>query len=142
MATTEELVIRLTGNRRIEASVGAHTVRTDQPPEMGGEGSAPTPFELFLASVGTCAGVFVQGFCAKRGIPFEQITIRERVAYGADGALASVDLELHLPDTFPEKYRDAVVKVAEQCSVKRAIHAQPAFRVSVARSGEAQGPTP
>jgi ribosomal protein S12 methylthiotransferase accessory factor len=142
MGTTGELVIRLAGNRRIEAGVGAHTVRTDQPPEMGGEGSAPSPFDLFLASIGTCAGVFVQGFCAKRGIPFEEIVLRERVTYGEDGVLASVDLEIQLPETFPEKYRDAVVKVAEQCSVKRAIHAQPLFRVSAAPPGEAHVQAP
>lgn len=136
MSTTRELVIRLAGNRRIEAEVGAHTVRTDQPVDLGGEGSAPSPFELFLASIGTCAGVFVQGFCAKRGIPFEQIALRERVSYGEDGSLASVDLEIQLPESFPEKYRDAVVKVAEQCSVKRAIHAQPLFKVAaVTRKG-------
>ena len=141
MSTTGELVIRLAGNRRIEADVGAHTVRTDQPAELGGEGTAPSPFELFLASIGTCAGVFVQGFCAKRGIPFEQIVLRERVTHGEDGALASVSLEIELPEGFPEKYRDAVVKVAEQCSVKRAIHAQPAFHVAaVTRRADSHAP--
>ena len=129
MGNTEALVVRLAGNRRVEAEVGGHTVRTDQPADNGGEDTAPTPFQLFLASLGTCAGIFVQGFCAKRGIPFEQITLRQRMSYGEDGALASVDLEIELPEDFPEKYREAVIKVVEQCSVKRAIAAQPKLSV-------------
>jgi ribosomal protein S12 methylthiotransferase accessory factor len=79
--------------------------------------------------MGACAGIFVQGFCAKRGIATEGIRIIERPTFGPDGVLTAVDFELQLPAGFPEKYRDAVAKVAEQCSVKRAIAAQPKFAV-------------
>ena len=133
MSTRDEIMITFPGGRRVDATVGAHRVHTDQPTENGGDDSAPAPFDLFLASLGTCAGIFVQGFCAKRGIPFQDIRIRERLSYGADGVLSGVALELELPETFPEKYRDAIVKVVEQCSVKRAIQAQPEFRVGVTR---------
>ena len=129
MASPTEILVTLPGGRRVDAHVGTHTVHTDQPRDNGGEDSAPSPFQLFLASLGTCTGIFVQGFCAKRNIPFEDIRILERAEYDAQGALTAVDFELQLPTGFPEKYRDAVVKVAEQCSVKRAIHAQPQLRV-------------
>ena len=129
MSTTNEILITLPGGRRVDAQVGDQVLHTDQPRSNGGEGSAPSPFELFLASIGTCAGIFIQGFCAKRGIPTEGIQIVERPAFDAEGVLVTVDLEVRLPAGFPERYRDAVVRVAEQCSVKRAIAAQPQFRV-------------
>lgn len=129
MATPNEFTITLAGNRRVNAQVGKHVVMTDQPTDNGGEDTAPTPFALFLASLGTCAGIFVQGFCAKRGIPVEGITLTEKVSYAEDGTLAAVDIDVHLPKDFPEKYVDAVAKVAEQCSVKKAIAAQPKFTV-------------
>ena len=129
MSNHDPIVITLPGGRRVDAQVGTHTIHTDQPRDNGGEDLAPAPYDVFLASIGACAGIFVQGFCAKRDIPTGGIRIVERPSFGADGELTEVDLELQLPPSFPEKYRDAVVKVAAQCSVKRAIAAQPKFIV-------------
>lgn len=135
MAVANELVITLPGGKRVDAQVGRHVLHTDQPATNGGADSAPSPFELFLASVGACAGIFIQGFCEARGIPFDRIRIVERPRFGADRVLAEVDLEVQLPEDFPSKYREAVLKVAEQCSVKKAISAQPTIRLK-------QGPLP
>jgi ribosomal protein S12 methylthiotransferase accessory factor len=132
MSATTEIIVTLPTQRRIDAQVRGHVVHTDQPTDNGGENAAPSPFELFLASLGTCAGIFVQGFCAKRGLSTEGIKLIERPSYAADGVLSGVDIELQLPTTFPEKYRDAVVRVASECSVKRAIAAQPTFTVHAA----------
>jgi putative redox protein len=130
MAGTSEIVVTLPGGRRVDARVGGHVVHTDQPIDNGGEDTAPSPFQLFLASVGTCAGIFVQGFCAKRGISPDGIRIVQRQQFDAEsGTLAVVDIAIEVPPDFPEKYRDALVRVADQCSVKRAIHAQPRFDV-------------
>ncbi|HEU4382558.1 MAG TPA: OsmC family protein [Anaeromyxobacteraceae bacterium] len=129
MAGASEILVTLPGGRRVDARVGAHVVRTDQPRESGGEDTAASPFEYFLASIGTCAGIFVQGFCQKRGLPFERIRILERPSYAADGTLTGVDLDIQVPADFPEKYREALVRVADQCSVKKAIAAQPRFQV-------------
>jgi ribosomal protein S12 methylthiotransferase accessory factor len=129
MASPTDIVITLPGQRRVDAQVGRHVVHTDQPLDNGGEDTAPSPFQLFLAALGTCAGIFVQGFCAKRGISTEGIVLTQHASYGPDGTLTAVDIQLQLPKDFPEKYLDAVVKVAEQCSVKKAIAAQPAFTV-------------
>jgi ribosomal protein S12 methylthiotransferase accessory factor len=95
-----------------------------------------------LASLGTCAGIFVQGFCAKRGLPVDGIRIIERPTFGADGVLASVELDIELPAAFPEKYREALVRVAEQCSVKRAIAAQPVFTVRALVGAQGVGVAP
>lgn len=129
MSHTNEIIVSIPGGRRVDAQVGTHLVHTDQPTTNGGEDSAPSPFDLFLASLGTCAGIFVQGFCAKRGLGTDGIRIIERPAFGADGVLTAVDLEVVLPAAFPDKYKDALLRVVEQCSVKRAIAAQPSFTV-------------
>lgn len=129
MASASEVIVKLPGGRRVDAQVGRHTIHTDQPISNGGQDAAPAPFDVFLASMGACSGIFVQGFCAKRGIPYEDIRIVERPEYGADGTLHAVDFDIQLPPGFPEKYREALVRVVEQCSVKRAIQAQPTFHV-------------
>lgn len=129
MAGEAEIVVTLPGGKRVDAQVGRHLVRTDQPVGGGGEDSAPSPFQLFLASIGTCAGIFVAGFCQKRGLPIEGIRIVERLQHAEDGSLAGVDLDIEVPPGFPEKYHDALVRVADQCSVKKAIQTQPRFAV-------------
>jgi ribosomal protein S12 methylthiotransferase accessory factor len=129
MAGADEILVTLPGGRRVDARLGAHVVRTDQPREKGGEDTAPSPFQHFLASIGTCAGIFVQGFCQKRGLPFEGIRILERPSYAQDGTLTGVDLEIRVPPDFPEKYHQALVRVADKCSVKKAIADQPRFAV-------------
>jgi putative redox protein len=131
MAGASEIIVTLPGGRRVDAQVGAHVVHTDQPRDNGGEDAAPNPFQLFLAAIGTCAGIFVQGFCAKRGISPEGIRIVERTKVDPEtGTLIAVDLDIQVPPSFPEKYRDALVRVADGCSVKKAIQAQPSFQVA------------
>lgn len=129
MSETRELIITLPGKRRVDAAFGPHVVHTDQPLDNGGDDSAPSPFQLFLASIGTCAGIFVQGFCAKRNLDPSGIRIVERPSYDEQGTLKDVSLSVELPADFPEKYRDALLRVVEQCSVKKAIAAQPTFTV-------------
>lgn len=136
MAGASEIVVTLPGKRRIDAQVGPHVVHTDQPVSNGGEDAAPTPFQLFLAAIGTCAGIFVQGFCANRGISPEGIRIIERAETDPEsGTLRAVSLQIEVPPSFPEKYRDALVRVADQCSVKKAIQAQPTFTVQTVVKG-------
>ena len=74
-----EMVIDFPGGARVDAHFGLFTVGTDQPPQGGGEGSAPTPFELFLSSIGTCAGIYVLGFCRQRSLPTDGIRIVHRL---------------------------------------------------------------
>jgi putative redox protein len=131
MATdTSELFVTLPGGKKVDALVGKHVVRTDQPAESGGDDTAPPPFALFLAAIGTCAGIYVAGFCQKRGLPTEGIRIRQRNHFDREtGALQRVELDVEVPPAFPEKYREALVRVADQCAVKKAIQAQPTFEV-------------
>jgi ribosomal protein S12 methylthiotransferase accessory factor len=131
-----EMVIDFPGGARVDAHFGPHTVKTDQSPRGGGEGSAPEPFALFLASLGTCAGVYVLNFCRQRGLPTEGLRLVQRMsADPTTGKLARVDLEIQLPEGFPEKYHDAVIRSASQCAVKRLLENPPAIQVRVTQAG-------
>jgi ribosomal protein S12 methylthiotransferase accessory factor len=130
MATTTEMIVTLPGGKRVDTQIGRHVIRTDQPASAGGEDAAPTPFDLFLASIGTCAGIFVAGFCHKRDLPTEGIRIAQRNHLDPEtGALLRVELDVVVPPGFPDKYLDALVRVADQCKVKRTVQAQPVFEV-------------
>jgi ribosomal protein S12 methylthiotransferase accessory factor len=125
--------IRFPGNKKVSAEFEGFTVMTDQPKDSGGDGSAPAPFDLFLASLGTCAGIFVLGFCQKRSISTEGLEIRQTMEWNEDKHLVTkVALKIILPKGFPEKYRESLIKTAELCTVKRHLHEPPAFEVVTA----------
>ena len=128
-----DIRVRFPGGKRVDALLGDRVIATDQPAELGGEDSAPAPFDLFLASVATCAGIYVLGFCQARNLSTEGLGLRQHVTYDPESHLPlQVELALELPDTFPEKYRSAIVRAAERCKVKQTIAAQPRFEVTIA----------
>jgi putative redox protein len=126
-----EMVIDFPGGARVDAHFGPYTVQTDQPPMGGGDGSAPTPFAVFLSSLGTCAGIYVSGFCRQRGLSTDGIRIVQRAV--ADpikhGMVGKIQLEIQVPPEFPEKYHSALVRSAEQCAVKKHFEDPPAFEI-------------
>ena len=122
-----EMIIDFPGGSRVDAHFGNFTVATDQPPVA----SAPTPFAIFLASIGTCAGIYVLGFCRQRGLPADGIHIVERVHSNPyNGMVEKIDLEIQVPPTFPEKYRDSLVRTAELCAVKKHLENPPKFEIT------------
>ena len=125
-----EITVNFPGGARVDAHFGSFTVATDQPTTLGGENSAPTPFELFLASLATCAGVYVQGFCKKRGIPSEGIRLIQKAERDPDTKMATkISLDIQLPAGFPEQYVPAVIRAAETCLVKKHLEKPPAFEI-------------
>ena len=99
-----EMIIAFPGGAKVDAHFGSFTVSTDQPPAGGGEGPAPTPFEIFLASIGTCAGVYVSGFCRQRGIPTDGIHIIQRShSDRVTGLVEKIELEIQIPASFPKQ---------------------------------------
>jgi len=122
-----ELLIDFPGGDRVDAHFGSCTVKTDQP-SIAGIPQDPTPFALFLASIGTCAGIFVLSFCNQRGLSTEGIKIVQRVNQNQGTHMVEIiDLEIQIPATFPEKYREALVRSAELCAVKRHLENPPKF---------------
>jgi len=131
-----DMEIRYEGGKKVAADFRGFTVHTDQRVEDGGEDSAPAPFDFFLASIGTCAGFYVSAFCESRKIDVRGISLRLRAERSADDTrLEAVRIEIGLPPGFPDKYRKAVVRSAEQCSVKKAIQNPPEFAVTWVASG-------
>ena len=126
-----EMVIDFPGGAKVDAHFGPYTVNTDQPPAGGGEGSAPTPFAVFLASIGTCAGIYVLGFCKQRNLPTDGIRIIQRMHSDPfSGMVSQIDLEIQAPPTFPEKYLPSLVRSAELCAVKKHFEKPPQFKIT------------
>ena len=125
----EEMIVTLAGGQRVNAHYAGFEIATDQSRNNGGEASAPEPFDLFLASLATCAGAYVAGFCAKREIPVDGIRLVQRWERGRDGRLATIRLDLELPASFPERYHGAAVRAAELCAVKRLLERPPMMEV-------------
>jgi ribosomal protein S12 methylthiotransferase accessory factor len=127
------MVIDFPGGARVDAHFGGFVVPTDQPPSGGGDASAPTPFATFLSTIGTCAGIYVLGFCRQRGIPPEGIRLVQRMQVDPFTRLVNdVQVTIELPEAFPAKYADAVVRAAEQCAVKKHFENPPAIHVNAA----------
>jgi putative redox protein len=125
-----ELVIDFPGGAKVDAHFNGFTVPTDQPAMGGGDNSAPTPFAVFLASIGTCAGIYVLGFCKQRSLPVEGIRIIQRVySDRVTGMTEKIDLEIQVPSSFPDKYYEALIRSADQCKVKKTLENPPIFNV-------------
>ena len=127
-----EMEIRFPAGKKVEALFDDFIVTTDQPVADGGSGSAPSPFDLFLASIGTCTGYYVLSFCQKNNIPIDKIRLTASFAWNMQKHLVeNVDIKIHLPADFPEKYKTAVVKAADVCTVKRHLQSPPKITISV-----------
>lgn len=119
-----DMEIVFPGGLQVDAIMGDMVVETNQ------DGSAPAPFGLFLASIGTCAGIYVLNFCKQRGLPTENIRIIQRMhASPLTRMVERIELDIQLPAGFPEKYRDAVIRAADQCAVKKHLASPPQFDV-------------
>jgi ribosomal protein S12 methylthiotransferase accessory factor len=127
---SSEMVVTFPGGKRVDASFGGFQIRTDQSPLHGGDGSAPEPYATFLASLATCAGIYVLVFCQKRDIPTDGIRLVQRLVPAPGGGIASIDIDVEVPPTFPEKYLKAVATAAGACAVKKTIEHPPEFRVN------------
>lgn len=128
-----EMKISFPGGERVNAEINGWNVLTDQPSESGERGTAPTPFEHFLSSLGTCAGIYVLKFCHLRQIETEGLALTQRMEFVIEGdkkKLKKVFLEIDLPPGFPEKYRNAIIKTAELCTVKKVIMDPPEFEIT------------
>ncbi len=129
-----EMKITFPGGEKVNAEFNGRIIPTDQPTAGGEAGSAPTPFEYFLASLGTCAGIYVLSFCQQRRIDTEGLALTQRMEFStaADGRrkLSRVALEIDLPPDFPEKYRNAIVTTAGLCTVKKVLMDPPEFVIT------------
>ena len=125
-----DMIIDFPGGARVDAHFRGHDLPTDQPSSGGGDDSAPMPFEVFLASIGTCAGIYILGFCRQRGIPTDGARIVQRnYRNPATGLMDKIDLEIQVPPSFPKQYHSALVRSADLCLVKKTLENPPKFEI-------------
>jgi ribosomal protein S12 methylthiotransferase accessory factor len=126
-----DMTIDFPGGARVDAHFRNHGIRTDQPVSGGGEDSAPTPFDMFLASIGTCVGIYVLGFCRQRDLPTEGIRIIQRHHPNREsGLMDKIDIEIQVPPAFPKQYHSALIRSAELCKVKKSLETPPQFEIT------------
>jgi putative redox protein len=126
-----DMEVYFPGGKRVYTDYNGFTIQTDQPARGGGDGSAPTPFDLFLASVGACAGIYALGFMQQRGIDPAGSKLTMRSHYNpAVGLIDHIELELKTPPGFPDRYRDAIINAMDLCAVKKHLQQPPAFTVT------------
>ena len=127
-----EIRVQSPGGMRLDAELGGFTVSTDQPEADGGDNSAPSPFDLFLASLATCAGYYVLVFCRQRKLPTGGIVLRMTNDWNENKHLVEkIGLEISLPADFPAKYHKALLRAAGMCTVKRHLDNPPAFDFTI-----------
>jgi len=120
-------------NYRIDVEYKGFTVKTDQPVRDGGDGTAPSPFDYFLVSLAACAGYYALAFCKERKLATEGLSVSMATERGeASKMIDKVTVTLGLPAGFPEKYRFAIVKAVDHCTVKAHIQRAPQFEIVVA----------
>ena len=127
---TRTIPVSFPGGVRIETRLGAHTLVTDQPAAHGGTDAGPSPYDLFLASIATCAGFYAAAFCHSRKLSLEGIALALEVDEDGTSHLPTeLTVHLTLPKGFPEQYRAAILRAVENCKVKKSLAAAPAVRV-------------
>ncbi len=126
----DHIELTFPGGKRVDARLGDFVIRSDQAVSLGGEASAPAPFDLFLASIATCAGIFALGFCQARKLETQGLGLRMEWTWDEKKKLiAGIRINLTLPDGFPDHYRDGILRAVDLCAVKRHLHEAPDFSV-------------
>jgi len=127
--------IRFDSGKRVNVEYRGFTIRTDQSEAAGGDGSAPSPFDLFLGSIGSCTGYYVLAFCRKRDIPTDEIELSMEIVRNEERHMIErLDISVHLPENFPERYVDACLRAAAQCTVKKHLEDPPKIVVRAVKA--------
>ncbi len=127
-----EMKISFSGGKKVDADYKGFTIKTDQPKHEGGDGSAPEPFSLFIASIGTCAGFYVLSFCQKRNISTDNINLLLKLEKNKEThMIRKITIEIQVPEDFPENYKKAIVKTASLCTVKKHLDNPPDIDVDL-----------
>ena len=127
-----DIKVTLGDNLKVNAQINGHTVYTDQPTRAGGDNSAPAPFDIFLASIATCSGIYVKSFCKSRNIDTSKITLIQRHSFNqAKRLIDHIEIEVQLPDDFPEKYKPMIQNAINHCAVKKHMMDPPEFSIKV-----------
>jgi ribosomal protein S12 methylthiotransferase accessory factor len=126
-----KIPVHFPGGLCVSAKLGRHVVTTDQPEQSGGGDSAPAPFELFLASLATCAGIYALRFCQAREIPTQGLAIELETVEAERRKITGIRITVRPPEGFPDRYRAALERAVDQCAVKRHLIDPPRFEITL-----------
>jgi len=132
VASQKDIRVSFPGGKRVDAHYGDRIVQTDQSEKNGGEGSAPEPFDLFFVSMATCVGIYVLEFCTTRDLDTTGLGVRLISNKDPDEKrFDPIRIQIALPQDFPDKYKKAILRTADLCTVKKHIITPPAFKLSL-----------
>lgn len=122
--------ISFPGGVQVAAELGKFNILSDQPERNGGTDAAPSPYDLFLASLGTCAGFFALRFCQQRELSTEGLGLTLDLERNPETRrLDRIIMDIQLPEGFPDKYKKAIIRATEECAVKKVVLDPPLFEV-------------
>ena len=125
-----EIKVKFLDNLRLEATFDDFTVTSDQPIRYKGDGSAPSPFDYFLASSALCAAYFIKVYCKARGIPTENIRLSQNNIVDPDDRYNQIFLiQAELPDDISAKDREGILRSIDRCTVKKVVQTGPEFKI-------------
>lgn len=125
-----EIKVNFLDNLRLEAKFDDFTVIADQPIRYKGDGSAPGPFDYFLASSALCAAYFVKVYCNSRDIPTENIRLSQNNIVDPENRYNQIfQIQVELPEDISEKDRQGILRSIDRCTVKKVVQTGPEFRV-------------
>src|SRR5690554_2329729 len=127
-----EIKVNFLDNLRLEAKFDDFTVIADQPIRYKGDGSAPGPFDYFLASSALCAAYFVRVYCLSRDICTDNIRISQNNIVDPENRYKHIfKIQVELPDDLPEKHRQGIVRSIDRCTVKKVVQTGPDFQIEI-----------
>ncbi|MDX1587360.1 MAG: OsmC domain/YcaO domain-containing protein [Oleiphilaceae bacterium] len=125
-----EIKVNFLENRRLEAKFDDFTVVTDQPIRYKGYGSAPSPFDYFLASSALCAAYFVRVYCLARNIPTDNIRLSQNNIVDPENRYNQIfKIQVELPEDLSEKDRTGILRSIDRCTVKKVVQTNPEFQI-------------
>lgn len=130
-----EITVNFLENLRLEAKFDDFTVVTDQPIRYKGDGSAPSPFDYFLASSALCAAYFVRVYCLARKIPTEDIRLSQNNIIDPENRYKQIfKIDVELPESISERDREGILRSIDRCTVKKVIQEVPDFKIEPVES--------
>jgi ribosomal protein S12 methylthiotransferase accessory factor len=132
-----DMIVKLGPGKKVDVEYKGFTIKTDQPVHGGGEGSAPAPFDYFLASIGSCAGIYALSFCQQRGIPADKVKIIQKHEFNPEKRMiGKIRFEVIVPKEFPDKYKKALISSINLCAVKKHMQDPPEFEAEIIKEKE------
>ena len=125
-----EIKVNFLDNLRLEAKFDDYTVIADQPIRYKGDGSAPSPFDYFLASSAMCAAYFVKVYCKARDIPTDDIHISQNNIVDPENRYNQIfQIQVELPESISDKDRQGILRAIDRCTVKKVVQEGPEFKI-------------